>query len=84
MEVCARVDFDGHQQKVHSEIGSTARVCVPQPTKWQRIGKQIDAAMIFTGPDCVKVQWNMLLLAYKAQGSFAHHLQVRFTLPELG
>ena len=28
---------------------------VPQPTEWQRIGNQIDAAMIFTRADFVKV-----------------------------
>ena len=28
---------------------------VPQPAKWQRIGNQIDAAMIFPGPDFVNV-----------------------------
>jgi hypothetical protein len=55
MQGCARADFDGHQQKVHSEIGSTVRVCVPQPTEWQRIGNQIDAAMIFARSDFVSV-----------------------------
>jgi hypothetical protein len=28
---------------------------VPQATEWQRIGNQIDAAMIFAGADFVKV-----------------------------
>jgi hypothetical protein len=28
---------------------------VPQPTDWQRIGNQIDAAMIVAGPDFVNV-----------------------------
>jgi hypothetical protein len=28
---------------------------VPQPTKWQRIGNQINAAMIFAGPEFVNV-----------------------------
>jgi hypothetical protein len=36
----------GINKKVHSEIGSTARVCVPQPTKLQRIGDKIKAATI--------------------------------------
>ena len=27
------------------------RRAVPQPTEWQRIGNQIDAAMIFAGAD---------------------------------
>jgi hypothetical protein len=32
----------GINKKVHSEIGSTARVWVPQATEWQRIANQID------------------------------------------
>jgi hypothetical protein len=28
---------------------------VPQPDEWQRIGNQVDAAMIFAGTDFVKV-----------------------------
>jgi hypothetical protein len=28
---------------------------MPQATEWQRIGNQIDAAMIFAGPDFVNV-----------------------------
>ncbi len=31
------------------------RFTVPQRTKWQRVGNQIDAAMIFAGPDFVNV-----------------------------
>jgi len=30
-------------------------LAVPQPTEWQRIGDQIDAVMIFAGPQFVKV-----------------------------
>jgi hypothetical protein len=30
-------------------------LAIPKPTKWQRIGNQIDAAMIFGRPDFVKV-----------------------------
>ena len=41
------------------------------------------AAFIFMWPDFVNVQWSMLLLALRFLSS-AHHLQVRFTLPELG
>ena len=54
---CARADFDGHQQKVHSEIGLTARVCALQPPEWQRIGDQINAAMIFALSGFVNVFW---------------------------
>ena len=32
---------------VHSSI----RLGIPQPTEWQHIGNQIDAAIIFTGSD---------------------------------
>jgi hypothetical protein len=31
------------------------RFGVPEPTEWQRIGNQIEAAMIFAGPDFVNV-----------------------------
>jgi len=34
----------------------SARLSVPQPTKWQRIGNQIDAAMIFTRADYLNVR----------------------------
>ncbi len=33
------------------------RPSVPQATEWQRIGNQIDAAMIFARADFVKVRW---------------------------
>jgi hypothetical protein len=44
-------------------INSVIRLGVPQPTEWQRIGNQIDAAMIFTGPDFVGVHGNAQQLA---------------------
>ena len=28
-------------------LGESERLAIPQPTEWQRIGNQIDAAMIF-------------------------------------
>jgi hypothetical protein len=31
------------------------RLAVPQPTEWQRVGKEIDAAMIFPRADLVNV-----------------------------
>jgi hypothetical protein len=30
---------------------------IPQPAEWQRIGNQIDAAMIFSGTDQQRVRW---------------------------
>jgi hypothetical protein len=30
---------------------------IPQPTEWERIGNQIDAAMIFAQADLVNVQF---------------------------
>ncbi len=38
---------------------------VPQATEWQRIGNQIDAAMIFAGTDFVSVHFWMSLILYK-------------------
>jgi len=64
-------------------IADCVWLAIPQPTEWQRVGNQISAAVIFARADFVNVQWNMLLLALRFV-SFAHHLQVRFTLPELG
>jgi hypothetical protein len=32
-------------------------LAVPQPTKWQRIGDKIDAAMIFARSNFVNVLW---------------------------
>jgi hypothetical protein len=40
MRGCARADLDGHQQKVHSEIGSTVRVCAPLAT--EKHGMRLD------------------------------------------
>jgi hypothetical protein len=31
------------------------RLAIPQPTEWQRIGNQIDAAFVFARPDFVNV-----------------------------
>jgi len=36
-------------------IADGVRFAVPQPTEWQRIGNEIDAAMIFTRADFVNV-----------------------------
>jgi hypothetical protein len=36
-------------------IANRIRLAVPQPTEWQHIGNQIDAAMIFARPDFVNV-----------------------------
>jgi hypothetical protein len=41
----------------------------PQPTKWLRIGNQIDAAMILTRADFVNVQWGLRTLARDLEGS---------------
>jgi hypothetical protein len=38
---------------------------VPQATEWQRVGNQIDAAMIFAGTDFVSVHFWMSLILYK-------------------
>ena len=35
--------------RVSDGIRDGVRLAVPQPTEWQRIGNQIDAAMIFCG-----------------------------------
>ena len=37
-------------------VADRIRLAVPQATEWQRIGNQIDAAMIFAWPDFVKVR----------------------------
>ena len=37
-------------------VAGSVRSVIPQPTEWQRIGNQIDAAMIFARPDFVKVR----------------------------
>jgi len=36
-------------------IADCARLAVPQATEWERIGNQIDAAMIFAGANFVSV-----------------------------
>ena len=36
-------------------IAGRVRLAVPQATEWQRIGQQINAAMIFAGADFVNV-----------------------------
>ena len=36
-------------------IAGSVRSVIPQPTEWQRIGNQIDAAMIFARADFVAV-----------------------------
>ena len=36
-------------------ITDRIRLVIPQPTKWQRIGNQIDAAFVFARADFVKV-----------------------------
>ncbi|HTG28837.1 MAG TPA: hypothetical protein VK818_11515 [Methylomirabilota bacterium] len=38
-------------------IAGDIRFAVRQATEWQRIGNQIDAAMIFAGPDFVNVHY---------------------------
>jgi len=40
---------------VINSIRGCVRFAIPQPTKWQRIGNQIDAAIIFARTDFVKV-----------------------------
>jgi hypothetical protein len=42
---------------------------LPQPTEWQRIGNQIDAAMIFARADFVSVHYA------------SHHSGARFAAP---
>ena len=37
-------------------IADRVRLTIPQPTEWQRIGNQIDAASIFARADFVKVR----------------------------
>jgi hypothetical protein len=39
-------------------VANCARFAVPQPTEWEGIENQIDAAMIFAGPDFVKRAWD--------------------------
>jgi len=36
-------------------VADCIRLALPQPTNWQRIGNQIDAAMIFSRADFVNV-----------------------------
>ena len=36
-------------------VGDSVSIAIPQSTEWQRIGDQIDAAMIFAGTDFVNV-----------------------------
>jgi hypothetical protein len=44
-------------------VADRVRLGIPQATEWQRIGNQIDAAMIFTWADFVKKN-SMLLRSY--------------------
>jgi hypothetical protein len=37
-------------KRVADGVRDGIRLAIPQPTEWQRIGNQIDAAMIFAGP----------------------------------
>jgi hypothetical protein len=39
-------------------IADCVWLAVPQPTEWQRIGNQIDAAMIFARAYFVNVHWD--------------------------
>src|SRR5215475_1827910 len=43
---------------VSDRIRGCVRAAVPQPTEWQRIGNQIDAAMIFARMDLIGVHWH--------------------------
>ena len=36
-------------------IRDAIRLAIPQPTEWQHVRNEIDAAMIFAGPDFVNV-----------------------------
>ena len=40
-------------------IRDGASIAIPQPTKWQRIGNQIDAAFIPARADFVNVHFNV-------------------------
>ena len=41
---------------VADRIAGGVQSVIPEPTEWQRIGNQIDAAMIFARADFVKVR----------------------------
>ena len=41
--------------RVSDCVADCVRLAIPQPTEWQRIGNQIDAAMIFARADFVNV-----------------------------
>ena len=43
--------------RVADRVARRVRSTITEPTEWQRIGNQIDAAMIFTGSDFVNLQW---------------------------
>ena len=47
----------GRCEGVADCIADSVRFTIPQPTKGQRIGNQIDAAMIFARADFVKVHY---------------------------
>jgi hypothetical protein len=36
-------------------VAERVRLAIPQPTEWQRVGNEIDAAMIFARADLVNV-----------------------------
>ena len=46
----------GTEQNSKLPAGVATASVIPQPTEWQRIGNQIDAAMIFARTDFVKVR----------------------------
>jgi hypothetical protein len=60
-------------------------LAIPQPTEWQRIGDQIDAAMIFARADFVNVQQITYRSARSAcsQGQ-AHIVSTAIPLPRSG
>ena len=74
METCwtrQEIPFSKAQLKYLSDLRSIAnnggdadcildriRLAVPQPTEWQCIANQIDAAFIFARSDFVNVHWN--------------------------
>jgi len=47
-------------------------LAIPEPTEWQRIGNQIDAAIIFTWADFVNVhRWQRRKLVFQSQARFS-------------
>src|SRR5262249_12585667 len=54
--LAARIEME---RAVHCVADCIIRHVIPRPTEWQRIGDQINAALIFARADFVNVRWTL-------------------------